>query len=248
MTSLEPTGPKLKGCQGDHGDKMTNITQKNILLSQLEAEDADALMEHASRFDFKAGDEFGHAGDDVRHIYFVDHGIISAVSMMEDGESAEAYMVGSEGFTGVTAWQVPSQTSVRFFCHLAGSALRIEAAQLRTLASERAGLREALARYDAALQVELEQTVPCNALHSAPQRFAKWLLRAHDRADGDTLVMTQEFLARMLGVQRSTVNEAAQALAGKKAISYMRGKVRVLDRDALEVAACECYANPDTAG
>ena len=223
---------------------MTNTTQKNLLLGQLGADDAAALSSHLSPFDFEAGDEFGHAGDDVSHIYFVDHGIISAVSMMADGESAEVYMVGSEGFTGVTAWQVPSGTSVRFFCHLAGSAQRIEATKLRELASDRAELRKALAGYDAALLVELEQTVPCNALHSAAQRFAKWLLRAHDRADGDTLFMTQDFLAKMLGVQRTTVNEAAQALAGLGAITYARGRVRIRDRTALERAACECYVAP----
>lgn len=223
---------------------MTNTSQKNILLRQLEPDDAEALLALASKFDFKAGDEFGHAGDDVSHIYFVDHGIVSAVTMMEDGESAEVFMVGSEGFTGVTAWQVPSETSVRFFCHLAGSALRVDAAQLRALASERVGLRTALAGYGATLQVELEQTAPCNALHSAAQRFAKWLLRAHDRANGDNLVATQEFLARMLGVKRSTVNEAAQALAASGAISYMRGKVKIQNRSALERAACECYVLP----
>lgn len=117
--------------------------------------------------------------------------------MMADGESAEAYMIGSEGFTGVTAWQVPSQASVRFFCHLAGSAQRIEAARLRDLASERVDIRRVLAGYEAALIVELEQTAPCNALHATAPRFAKWLLRAHDRADRDTLFMTQEFLAKM---------------------------------------------------
>lgn len=223
---------------------MTNSTQRNSLISELGADDANALGRHLSKFDFKAGDEFGHAGDDVLHIYFVDHGIISAVSMMEDGQSAEAYMVGSEGFTGVTAWQVPSKTSVRFFCHLEGSARRIEASILRDLAAERSDLREALAGYDASLLVELEQTAPCHAVHSVPQRFAKWLLRAHDRANGDTLFMTQDFLARMLGVQRTTVNEAAQALSSAGAIAYSRGKVRIKSRPALEHAACECYVLP----
>lgn len=225
---------------------MTNISQKNLILSQLGPEETNALRPHLSVFDFKAGVEFGHAGDDVAHIYFVNHGIISAVTMMGDGNSAEVYMVGSEGFTGVTAWQVPSQTSVRFFCHLQGSALRIKADKLRELAAEHAPLRLALARYDAALQVELEQTGPCNAIHPAAHRFAKWLLRAHDRADGDTLFMTQDFLARMLGVQRSTVNEAAQALARIGAIAYARGKVRIKDRAVLQSAACECYVIPET--
>lgn len=221
---------------------MTNLTGHNVLISRLGAEDVDALTPHMSGFDFKAGDEFGHSGDDVSHIYFVNHGIISAVSMMEDGDSAEAYMVGSEGFTGVTAWQVPSRTSVRFFCHLAGNASRIEASRLRQIASERPALRTALAGYDAALQVELEQTAPCNALHSAAQRYAKWLLRAHDRANDDTLFMTQAFLSHMLGVQRSTVNDAAQTLAATGAITCSRGKVIVKNRKALELAACECYA------
>ncbi|WP_439477326.1 Crp/Fnr family transcriptional regulator [Brevundimonas sp.] len=226
---------------------MTNSTQVDLLLSGLGKEDADALYPFMSTFNFEEGDEFGHAGDDVSHLYFVNHGIISAVSMMKDGESAEAYMVGSEGFTGVTAWQVPSKTSVRFYCHLAGSALRIKASKLRELASDSAPLRTALAGYDAALQVELEKSAPCNALHPAAQRFAKWLLRAHDRANGDILFMTQDFLAKMLGVQRSTVNESAQTLARAGAISYSRGRVQIRDRTTLLACACECYLAPEAA-
>lgn len=223
---------------------MTNISQRNDLLSQLDPRDQAALRPHMSDFDFEAGHEFGEVGDDISHIYFVNHGIISAVAMMENGQSVEAYMVGCEGFTGVTAWQVPADTSVRFFCHLAGSALRIKAARLRQLASESDTLRTVLAGYGVALQVELEQTAPCNALHSAAQRFAKWLLRAHDLANGDTLSMTQDFLAKMLGVQRTTVNDAAQTLAATGAISYSRGKVHIKDRAALERASCECYLVP----
>jgi CRP-like cAMP-binding protein len=220
---------------------MTNISQRNDLLSQLDPQTRADLILSMSDFDFEAGHEFGEVGDDISHIYFVNHGIISAVAMMEDGQSAEAYMVGCEGFTGVTAWQVPSETSVRFFCHLAGNALRIKAAKLRELASESEALRAVLAGYSAALQIELEQTAPCNAIHSVPQRFAKWLLRAHDRANGDTLFMTQDFLAKMLGVQRTTVSDAAQTLAATGAISYSRGKVHIKNRSALERASCECY-------
>ncbi|WP_425982195.1 Crp/Fnr family transcriptional regulator [Brevundimonas sp. TWP1-2-1b1] len=224
---------------------MTNISQRNALLSQLEPQDKADLISIMSDFDFEAGHEFGEVGDDISHIYFVNHGIISAVATMEDGQYAEAYMVGCEGFTGVTAWQVPAETSVRFFCHLAGNAFRVKAAKLRGLASQSESLRTTLASYGAALQVELEQAAPCNAIHSATQRFAKWLLRAHDRANGDTLFMTQEFLAKMLGVQRTTVNDAAQSLAAAGAISYSRGRVTIKDRAALERASCECYLTPE---
>tara|TARA_R110002167_G_scaffold9558_15_gene44231 strand:- start:650 stop:1291 length:642 start_codon:yes stop_codon:yes gene_type:complete len=195
-----------------------------------------------SDIDFSLGHHFGDADEDVRHIYFVNSGIISAVSMMANGETVEAYMVGYEGFTGATAWLVPFRTSVRYIGQLAGNAQRIEARRLRELASERPGLRTVLATYDASLQVELEQSAPCNALHRTEQRFAKWLLRAHDRADGDILLMTQEFLGNMLGAQRTTVNEAAQSLATAGAITYSRGKVVITDRAVLERRACECYA------
>lgn len=221
---------------------MALLTRRNALLAQLNPDDQDAILRHMSEIDFKLGHSFGEPDEDIRHIFFVEHGIISAVSMMSSGETVEAYMVGFEGFTGATAWLVPFRTSVRYVGQLAGSALRIEARRLRELASERVGLRNILAVYDASLQVELEQSAPCNALHRTEQRFAKWLLRAHDRADSDTLFMTQEFLGHMLGAQRTTVNEAAQSLATAGAITYSRGKVVIKDRAALERAACECYA------
>ncbi|WP_324795170.1 Crp/Fnr family transcriptional regulator [Brevundimonas sp.] len=221
---------------------MALLPERNLLLEKLEKHDREAVLTHMSDFDFDLGHVFGEPGEEVQQIYFVDRGVISAVSMMTNGETVEAYMIGREGFTGTTAWQVPFRTSVRYIGQIAGRARRIEARKLRELSSERPSLRLLLATYDAALQVELEQSAPCNAVHRAEQRFAKWLLRAHDRADNDTLSMTQEFLANMLGAQRTTVNEAAQSLAGVGAISYARGKVLIKNRAALERAACECYA------
>lgn len=221
---------------------MALLPQRNVLLEKLDNHDRDALKSHMSDFDFELGHVFGEPGEEVQQIYFVDRGIISAVSIMTNGDTVEAYMIGREGFTGATAWQVPFRTSVRYIGQIAGHARRIEAKRLRELSVDRPGLRFVLANYDAALQIELEQSAPCNAVHRAEQRFAKWLLRAHDRADGDTLFMTQEFLANMLGAQRTTVNEAAQSLAGVGAIAYARGKVLIKDRAALERAACECYA------
>ncbi|NBW07353.1 MAG: helix-turn-helix domain-containing protein [Caulobacteraceae bacterium] len=96
-------------------------------------------------------------------------------------------------------------------------------------------------RYASGLQAELEQSGACNALHRADQRFAKWLLRCHDRIDGNTLHLTQEYLGSMLGAQRTTVNEAAQTLQKAGAITYSRGRITIVDRAALERLACECY-------
>jgi CRP-like cAMP-binding protein len=178
----------------------------------------------------------------VRHLYFVEAGIVSAVSLMSSGETVEAYMVGREGFTGTTAWLIPFHSPVRYVAQMSGSAQRIEAQKFRDFSNRDAGLRDILAAYEASLHAELAQSGPCNAVHQTGQRLAKWLLRAHDRADGETLHMTQEFLANMIGAQRTTVNQIAQGLASTGAIEYLRGKIVVKNRAKLEQMACECYA------
>ncbi len=220
---------------------MAMISRGNILIDGLSLEDRELLIAVATDFDFQLGHVFMEPADVVDHIYFVDEGIVSAVALMKDGRSVEAYMVGREGFIGSTAWQIPSTTAVRYVAQMAGKARKVDAKRVRELVTKSQGLRVSLATYHAALQRELEQSTACNAIHTSEQRFSKWLLRAHDRASDGVLQMTQEFLANMLGSQRTTVNEAAQNLTRKGAIAYSRGRVLVKDRHALELAACECY-------
>lgn len=150
-------------------------------------------------------------------------------------------MIGSEGATDVWATEAPVRGFSRLVAQIAGESWRIETGRLKTLMEARPPLRQAIAAYANSLQSELEQSIACNALHRAEQRFAKWLLRCNDRIQDTTLHLTQEFFAAMLGSQRSTVNEAAQALQRAGAISYSRGKMDILNRGALERAACECY-------
>lgn len=199
------------------------------------------MLAAATPFDFALGHIFCEAGDLVTHLYFVETGIISAISVMKDGRTVEAYMVGPEGLTSPAAAAAPARTYSRLAAQAAGSSRRIEAVKLRALIHQTPGLRTVLADYAAAVQNELEQSAACNALHRSDQRFAKWLLRCHDRVEGDTLQLTQEYLASMLGSQRTTVNEAAQSLQKAGVITYSRGRVTIADRAALERAACECY-------
>lgn len=220
---------------------MPSAPLRNHLIAQLTPEDRDAVSAIATPFEFALGHVFCEAGDLVTHLYFVDTGIVSAVAVMEDGRTVEAYMVGPEGVTSPAAAAVSAHTFSRLAAQAPGSARRVEAARLRGLMNERPGLRAVLAEYAVAVQNELEQSSACNALHRADQRFAKWLLRCHDRVEGDTLNLTQEYLAAMLGSQRTTVNEAAQTLQKAGAITYSRGKVTINDRTALERVACECY-------
>ncbi|RZJ87188.1 MAG: Crp/Fnr family transcriptional regulator [Brevundimonas sp.] len=219
------------------------LTIGNTLLGALSAADRAAVLVQSQAFDFRTGHVFCEAGDWPTHVTFPDSGVISTVALMADGRSVEVMMIGQEGATHPLAMDAASCCYARLVAQSTGSAHRIEIARLRALADERPAIRDALTAYAARLISELEQSVACNALHRADQRFAKWLLRCHDRVDGDTMNLTQEYLASMLGSQRTTVNEAAQQLQRQGAIRYSRGRILVQDRAALAKAACECYGH-----
>lgn len=216
-------------------------THVNLLLEALPADDRDALLKSATRIRLKLADDIVAPGQMIEVVHFPLSGIISTVNEMADGRSVEAFMVGREGVAGVEATTIPMRSGSRQTVQLDGEAYRIEAARVRSLVAERPAICRTLALYHAGVQRELEQTAACHALHQSERRLAKWLLRCHDRADSDVIQLTQEYMAAMLGSQRTTVNEAAQTLQAEGAVSYSRGKVKVLSRQALETAACECY-------
>lgn len=220
---------------------MSDAFQQNRILAALPPEDRHAVMALCAPFEFRQGHLFHEAGDALDHVHFVETGVVSSVAVLADGRTVETLMMGDEGLVGAVAALGPARAHTRATAQVGGSSRRIEAQRLRALAGERPALRDAVARLIGQLQGELEQSVACNALHRAEQRFAKWLLRCHDRVRGEVLHLTQEYLASMLGSQRTTLNEAAQSLQRAGAISYSRGKIAVLDRAALERAACECY-------
>jgi CRP-like cAMP-binding protein len=220
---------------------MRSLPPGNRLIHDLNPEDRDALAAIAVPVEFALGHVFNEPDDAIEHLHFIDSGFCSSVAVLEDGRTVETVMIGREGVLGVVASVVPHHAHTRSVAQVAGTARRVDAARFRALSAQRPGVRDAVGDYMARLQGELEQSTACNALHHAGQRFAKWLLRCHDRVEGDTLNLTQEYLASMLGSQRTTVNEAAQGLQKAGAIAYSRGRITVLDRAALERAACECY-------
>lgn len=225
---------------------MNDISPGNRLIEALDGRDREALLAQSTPMDFAQGHVFHEPGDAIDHVHFIERGVVSAVAVLHDGRTVETVMVGCEGLTGGVAAAVAQTAFTRTVAQVAGSARRIEAPRLRALCAERPAIREIIAAYQAGLQAELEQSAACNALHRAEQRFAKWLLRCHDRVDGAAFNLTQEYMASMLGSQRTTVNEAAQGLQKSGAISYSRGRITVLDRAALERVACECYRAADT--
>ncbi len=164
------------------------------------------------------------------------------MTLMESGEAIESATIGREGAYGLLAAVAPREAQSRAIIQVPGRAYRIGASALHEFWKTSATLRSLVDRHTDALFAHAAQSVACNALHSVEARFCRWLLSCRDRIDVDTVNLTQEFLADMLGVQRTTVTAVARSLQAKGLIRYRRGVVDVLDRPSLEAGACECYS------
>jgi CRP-like cAMP-binding protein len=160
---------------------------------------------------------------------------------MESGAAIESATIGREGALGLAAAISPRQSLVRAIVQTPTRATRISAERLHDGWDKSPRIRELVDRHGEALFGHAIQSVACNALHSVEARFCRWLLTCHDRISNDTIALTQEFLADMLGVQRTTVTAVARALQDKGAIRYRRGVVDIVDRSVLEALSCECY-------
>ena len=180
-------------------------------------------------------------GGQLQHAYFPTTAIVSLHYVTESGASAEIASVGNEGVVGISLFMGGDTTPSSAVVHTAGHAYRLERRLLKE-EFERAGtLQRLLLRYTQALITQMSQTAACNRHHSVEQQLCRWLLVTLDRVPSGQLVMTQELVARMLGVRREGITEAAGNLQDAGCIRYRRGHIAVLDRSGLEARACECY-------
>jgi CRP-like cAMP-binding protein len=163
------------------------------------------------------------------------------MTLMENGAAIESATIGREGAFGLMAAVAPRQSMSRAIVQVPGRASRMSASALAEAVRHAPDLASLIDRHNDALFGHAIQSVACNALHAVEARFCRWLLSCRDRIDSDTVALTQEFLADMLGVQRTTVTAVAGALQAKGLIRYRRGVVDILDRAGLEATACECY-------
>ena len=162
---------------------------------------------------------------------------------MKGGATAEAGMVGREGMVCLCTFLVCDTTPFQAVVQNPGEALRMKAEVFKAEVRRNTGLTSILHRYTDAFLTQVSYSAACNRLHTVEERCCRWLLMTHDRAEPDHFTLTQEFLAQMLGVQRTSVPEVARSLQGAGLIRYSRGKVKILDRPGLEAASCECYGN-----
>jgi len=216
-------------------------TLQNRLLGSLSVEDYGLLSPHLTTIDLERGRLLYDPGDRIDTVYFPEDGVISLMTLMESGAAIESATIGREGALGLMAAVAPRQSLSRAIVQTPTRAARIGVAQLHDAWEKSPVLRDLVDRHNEALFGHAIQSVACNALHSVEARFCRWLLTCHDRITTDSVALTQEFLADMLGVQRTTVTAVARTLQDKGAIRYRRGVVEIVDRTILEQFTCECY-------
>jgi CRP-like cAMP-binding protein len=214
---------------------------ENRLIAALQADARDRLMRRSERVSFGLGDPVYEPGAPVDHLYFPRTGVFSMLITMRDGSSVEVGTVGNEGMVGLPAFLGAASSPARVFCQVPGESLRLPSDALREDSVRGGPLSDLLRRYTQAVLNQVSQSAACNHLHSLGQRLARWLLMTQDRAGSGELPLTQDFLAQMLGVRRSSVSEVASGLQQAGLIRYHRGRVTVVDRTELEAASCECY-------
>jgi CRP-like cAMP-binding protein len=214
---------------------------QNRLLAALDAADLALVAPKLVPVTLEKGVLLYEPGDMVDTIYFPDDCVISLMTLMESGAAIESAGIGREGALGLMAAVSPRQSLSRAIVQVPGRARRISAVQLHRAWEQSAQMRDLVDRHNEALFAHAIHSVACNALHSVEARFCRWLLSCDDRIDAPTVALTQEFLADMLGVQRTTVTVVARALQAAGLIRYRRGVVDILDRAGLEAIACECY-------
>lgn len=214
---------------------------KNRLLASLPPEDYALLSAQLSPVELEKGRLLYEPGDDIETVYFPHDCVISLMTLMDSGAAIESVTIGREGAFGLMTALAPRKALSRAIIQVAGRASRISTTAFSQACRRSPALMDLVDRHNDALFGHAIQSVACNALHAVEARFCRWLLSCRDRIDTDTVSLTQEFLADMLGVQRTTVTAVAGSLQTKGLIRYRRGVVDILDRAGLEAIACECY-------
>jgi CRP-like cAMP-binding protein len=213
----------------------------NRLLGALEPDDVALLSPWLRDVRLEPGMVLHEADETIQHVYFPHGGMISLTVVMQNGEAIEATMVGREGATGILAGLGLRRAPERAVVQIAGTAARISASNFQAAVQRSQAIQAAVVDYAGLLMACFQQSTACNALHDLESRLCRWLLQADDRAGSGRLALTQEFLAQMLGVRRTSVTMIARMLQASGMIHYRRGMIEIADRHALEQASCECY-------
>jgi CRP-like cAMP-binding protein len=220
----------------------SNNVIKNRLLSGLGAVELARLQPHLRRVRLTRGQILHPVRSPIAHVYFPEAGMVSMLAVMTTGEQIETAIIGSEGVVGGWVAFDGSDANTQATVQIDGSAWQMPTAKFRDSYKASDALRAAINKYEGVIRFQAQQSAACHAIHTVEARFCRWLLISNDVLGTEYVPLTQEFLSHMLGVRRSSVSLVAHTLQKAGFIEYVRGKIKILDRDAIEDAACECYA------
>lgn len=213
----------------------------NQLLAALPSKEYNRLADHLKPVNLTGGEILLEPHEPIKKIYFPERAMISLVSIMMDGSTTEIGLIGNEGLIGLPAILGGNSTTSRTIVQVSGTALEISAEIVKQEFERGEKLYQLLLLYTQALLTQVSQSAACNRQHKIEERLARWLLSVQDCIMQDELPLTQEFIANMLGTRRSGVTVAAGILQQAGIIRYSRGRITILDQEALEATACECY-------
>ena len=213
----------------------------NVILASLPAAEFEQLAPSLERVSFATGETLFEVESAPRRVYFIESGLLSLISTLEDGTSIEVAALGREGLAGLLMLLGADAAVHTALAQIGGQALCLRTERAREAFRRMPEFQSRVLAYTRMLMAHITQTAACNTLHTVEQRLARWLLMCSRRIESDTLPLTQEFLSHMLGVRRVGVTQAASALQRRRLIEYRRGHIRIMDNLGLEAAACSCY-------
>jgi CRP-like cAMP-binding protein len=212
---------------------------RNAILSRLPPETIEMLG--PKPLDFELRLTFYEPNEPIEYVYFPEDGVVSVISLMENGAAIEVGTFGREGMAGSVLVLNTETVPFRYFIQIAGHGFRVSAKRFLAALAASEPLRNAVLRFESDFRTQTMQGMACNGLHSIEQRCCRWLLMTRDRLDTDDIKLTQEFLAMMLGVRRSSVTEVIAPLQELNIVRSKRGTISIVNRKALEARVCECY-------
>jgi CRP-like cAMP-binding protein len=213
----------------------------NRLVGLLPPSDYERLRPHLRRIPLEYRQSLYRANKPIGFVYFIETGVGSLVNTMANGEAAEVGTIGNEGMVGLPLVWGDDRAPTSVYVQVPGVGLRMKATLFTRELARSASMRTVMLRYGHAFFNQVAQSAACNHFHTIEQRCCRWMLMTHDRMYSDQFLLTQEFLAMMLGVQRTGVSAAAGGLQRAGLIRYQRGNVTIVDRRGLERRSCECY-------
>ena len=216
---------------------------RNDILGSLPPDELDRVMSRMEQRDVAVGDVLFEPATKIAYAYFPETTVVSLMTTLGDGAGIETATIGREGVVGVTL-SLGDDRSVngRAVVQMPGRMRRLDADLFRAQLGEGGKLPDLMLAYTRAMLLHLSQSTACGVAHPVRARLARWLLQTSDRTERDDVPLTQQFLSEILGVRRATVTEASGQLQSVGAVRTRRGGIEILDREALEGAACECYA------